>query len=567
MSGGQSTGGELFAKGKRVDRYEIREAIGQGGMGAVYRAFDTKLGRMVALKTVVAHRRGAMTEELRQRFMREALAASKVDHRNVVRVLDFGFTEDGSPFIVMEYLRGQDLGARLRHNGGPLSVELVVDVMLGVCAALRACHQAGIIHRDLKPANIFLADADTGYEVKVLDFGVSKAPLAGDLTEDGQILGTPQYLSPEQVDGRTVPESDQYALGMLLYACLTNRLPYERHQNISLLRAIELGKFDPPRAHRPELPPALEAIILQALSVSPTDRFPSVHALGQRLWEFASPTGREQWRAYYFQPAPAKPKESTVGVAVLEELARGTLKGPGPAPVPALAPTEALANIEPAARAVTPPGTKPGPQALISTKLSRPDTPASAPAASPAAAEGSLIDVAGESAIRNAIGGGGRNARRALLLLVGAGAAVAAVVVVRARIDQSPPPRDAQPSIATSAAARPALGSTPEAALPQSGSAASPASPPKPQPQDRPRANPAIETESAAKVVAEKPHEGIKPDQPASPARTPKSASGKTSSAKLSTAKPSSKREKAGRHAGAASDGTRGTPDDVPIMP
>jgi serine/threonine-protein kinase len=556
MSGGQSTGGELFAKGKRVDRYEIREAIGQGGMGAVYRAFDTKLGRMVALKTVVAHRRGGMTDELRQRFMREALAASKVDHRNVVRVLDFGFTEDGSPFIVMEYLRGEDLGARLRKNGGPLPVELVVDVMLGVCAALRACHQAGIIHRDLKPANIFLADADTGYEVKVLDFGVSKAPLAGDLTEDGQILGTPQYLSPEQVDGRTVPESDQYALGMLLYACLTNRLPYERHQNISLLRAIELGKFDPPRAHRPELPPALEAIILQALRVSPDERFPSVHALGQRLWEFASPTGRDQWRTYYFQPAPAKPKESTVGVGVLEELARGTLKGPGPAPAPALAPTEALAHVEPAARAVTPAGARPGPQALISTKLHRPETPAPPSVAAgggPASAEGSLIDVAGESAIRHAIGGGGRTARRTLLLLVGGGAVAAAVFFARARMDRAPSPRDAPSSIATPAAARPALGSTPERAPAQPEPAAPPA-PIAPPPDSSPRATPERETGSPAKVDPKSSPEPAKPTAPAH-------------AAKVSAVKAPPKRGKTARHAGGAPDTNRGAPDDVPIMP
>jgi tRNA A-37 threonylcarbamoyl transferase component Bud32 len=555
MPGGQSTGGELFAKGKRVDRYEIREAIGQGGMGAVYRAFDTKLGRMVALKTVVAHRRGAMSEELRQRFMREALAASKVDHRNVVRVLDFGFTEDGSPFIVMEYLRGQDLGARLRQNAGPLPVELVIDVMLGVCAALRACHQAGIIHRDLKPANIFLADADTGYEVKVLDFGVSKAPLAGDLTEDGQILGTPQYLSPEQVEGRTVPESDQYALGMLLYACLTNRLPYEQHQNISLLRAIELGKFDPPRAHRPDLPPALEAIILQALRVSPGERFPSVHALGQRLWEFASPTGRDQWRAYYFQPAPAKPKESTVGVGVLEELARGTLKGPGPGPVPALAPTEALAHVEPAARAVTPAGARPGPQALISTKLSRPETPA--PGAGPGAAEGSLIDVAGESAIRQYIGGGGRTARRALLLLVGGGAVVAAVFIGRARMEHAAPRRDAQPSMAAPAAlVRPMPSSTAEPAIPQPEPAAATA-PPPPSPEDRPRPAPPGETGALPAKAAAK-------DAHAAPAQA--SAQGPRP-LKPSSTKGPSKKDRAARRTGTASESSRSTPDDVPIMP
>ncbi len=434
MPGGPSTGGELFAKGQRVDRYEIREAIGQGGMGAVYRAYDTKLGRMVALKTVVAHRRAAMSDELRQRFMREALAVSKVDHRNVVRVLDFGFTEDGCPFIVMEYLRGQDLGARLRQNGGPLPVELVVDVMLGVCAALRACHEAGIIHRDLKPANIFLADADTGYEVKVLDFGVSKAPLAGDLTEDGQILGTPQYLSPEQVEGRTVPESDQYALGVLIYVCLTTRLPYEQHQNISLLRAIELGRFDPPRVHRPDLPPGLEAIILQAMHVSPAQRFPSVHALGQRLWEFASPNGREHWRSYYFPTSPpARQKDSTTGVPLLGQMGRGSSKGSGSSPPPhGLAPTEALLPATPPARAVVPGNVK-HPQAFISTKWARPATPPPDPSPGTApSAEGSLIDVAGESAFRHSLTGSGRSARRALLLLVG-GAAVAAAVYRGAR--------------------------------------------------------------------------------------------------------------------------------------
>ena len=242
-------GEDLFAKGQRIDRYEIRDLIGQGGMGAVYRALDTKLGRTVALKTVVAHRRGALlTDDMRQRFMREALAASKVDHRNVVQVLDFGIVDDGTPYLVMEYLRGQDLGVLLKNSREPLAVDYVVDIMLGVCAALRACHHVGIIHRDLKPANIFLCETDTGDEVKVLDFGVSKLALDGSITEDGQILGTPQYLSPEQVEGRVVPESDQYALGMLLYACLTRELPYQGLQHLALLHAIANGNFEPPRA-------------------------------------------------------------------------------------------------------------------------------------------------------------------------------------------------------------------------------------------------------------------------------------------------------------------------------
>jgi serine/threonine-protein kinase len=285
---------------RKIDRYQLQELIGCGGMGAVYRALDTKLGRTVALKTATSKRTGArLTDRVRQRFLREAMALSKVEHRNVVQVLDFGFADDGTPFLVMEHLRGQDLGARLATAPAPLAVTEAVDIMLGVCAALRACHRVGIIHRDLKPGNIFLAETETGREVKVLDFGVSKAPTADDLTREGQILGTPQYLAPEQIDGKVGPASDQYALGVLLYVCLTLRLPYEDHENRDLLRAIETGKFEAPRALRPDLPPELEEILLRAMHVSPADRFESVYALGRRLWNLASPRAQEEWRSYY----------------------------------------------------------------------------------------------------------------------------------------------------------------------------------------------------------------------------------------------------------------------------
>src|SRR6187397_1850615 len=130
---------DTFAKGQRTDRYEIREHVGQGGMGAVYRALDTKPGRTVALKTVVAHRRCArLTDEIRERFMRETLAASRVDHRNVAHVLEFGFTDDGTPYMVMEYLRGRSLGDVREEATAPLGLDRVADVMLSVCAALRA---------------------------------------------------------------------------------------------------------------------------------------------------------------------------------------------------------------------------------------------------------------------------------------------------------------------------------------------------------------------------------------------------------------------------------------------
>jgi serine/threonine-protein kinase len=317
---------------RKIDRYELGELIGCGGMGAVYRAVDTKLGRTVALKTTTGRPSGArLTDRVRQRFLREAMALSKVEHRNVVQVLDFGFADDGTPFLVMEHLRGQDLGARLAAAKTPLPVTEAVDIMLGVCAALRACHRVGIIHRDLKPGNVFLAETDTGPEVKVLDFGVSKAPTADDLTREGQILGTPQYLAPEQIDGKVGPASDQYALGVLLYVCLTLRLPYEDHENRALLRAIETGNFEAPRKLRPELSPELEAILLRAMHVSPSDRFESVYALGQRLWDLASPRAQEEWRGYYL-PQSRGPRPPAAAVLARTELLEDS---PGGDPEPA----------------------------------------------------------------------------------------------------------------------------------------------------------------------------------------------------------------------------------------
>jgi eukaryotic-like serine/threonine-protein kinase len=368
-------------KRRRIDRYELHELIGEGGMGAVYRAVDSRLGRTVAVKTVVAHRSEAgLANELRQRFMREALAASRVAHRNVVQVIDFGVTEDGTPYLVMEYLRGRDLGVVLQKSKEPMAIEYVADIMLCVCAALRACHEQGVVHRDLKPSNIFLADTDTGPEVKVLDFGVSKAPIAGDLTQEGQILGTPQYLSPEQVNGKVGPGSDQYALGVLLYVCLTKKLPFEEHQNLSLLRAIEIGRFRGPRAHRPEIPAELEAIILRAMHAEPARRFESVHALGQALWKFASARGQVEWKNYYFQTPPAAADGGTA-----KEIAFAPAGASDGIPVARPIESTLLSHDDDAADADAGAGStgSAGPQLFISTKLAKPtpNVPATPPPA------------------------------------------------------------------------------------------------------------------------------------------------------------------------------------------
>ena len=470
---------DRFVKGQRIDRYEIREHIGQGGMGAVYRAIDSKLGRTVALKTVVAHRRGdKMTEEVRERFMREALAASRVEHRNVVQVLDFGFADDGTPYMVMEHLRGQSLSAILRSAREPLAIDYVADVMLSVCAALRACHHVGIIHRDLKPANIFLCDTDTGWEVKVLDFGISKAPAADDLTQDGQIIGTPQYLSPEQIEGTVGPESDQYALGVLMYASLTGRLPYASYQSMRLLRAISEGTFDPPRTLRPDLPEALEAIVLRAMHLAPSQRFESIHALGQRLWAFASARGQAQWKAFYFHtPAAASPLAMTAAAP------------PAPASAPSLvaAPAhlkdgkrsvDSTASLE-AVEAFTrtePPQVTIGPGHFAITKTA---------AASDVGESTSLShsDIAGESALSDASGANssdraGRTKRWLAMLALAGAAGVGLVAILR----PSPGRRPVAP-LSAPAASRP---------TPASATATDPRPTPPPAPIVAPAASPPV---------------------------------------------------------------------------
>jgi serine/threonine-protein kinase len=419
-----------FDAGHRIDRYELRELIGRGGMGSVYRAIDTKLGRTVAVKTVAGRRSGArLTDRVRQRFLREAMALSKVEHRNVVQVMDFGFADDGTPFLVMEHLRGRDLGALLAQSRTPPTVAHVVDIMLGVCAALRACHRVGIVHRDLKPGNIFLVDTDTGAEVKVLDFGVSKAPTSDDLTREGQIVGTPQYLAPEQVDGKVGPASDQYALGVLIYACLTLRLPYEDHQSFGLLRAIETGKFESPRMFRPDLPEALERIVLRAMHVVPAERFESVYALGRELWPLASPRGRDEWRNYYFPPEAGDRAPAQIGeVSKTQILQRPT--------------TSDRSAVK-------------GALLYLSTKLAKPRTPD--PAQAPVEPEAQAAD---EAEIETDVG-----ARRWRLSLPGLAVAVVSIAigigVVRVRT-RRPAPSSPRAAVSVSSRARPAATEPPK---------------------------------------------------------------------------------------------------------
>jgi len=283
-----------FPPGHRLGKYEIRRLIGAGGMGAVYEAHHTEIGKRVAIKVLAPEL--AAAPGARTRFLREAQLTSKINHPNIVAVNDMG-NEHGCAFIVMEFLDGQDLSHRV-ERGGPMPVEELVDVMLPVCSAVAEAHRVGITHRDLKPQNIFLARGPRGVEPKVLDFGISKGndTKPGALTGTGMI-GTPFYFAPEQIlDARSAgPASDQYALGVIIYECLSGRRPYEDDNLFRVFQAIVEGNAPPVGQLRPGLPAQLQQVVARAMNKAPGARFASAGALGRALLPFASARARSVW--------------------------------------------------------------------------------------------------------------------------------------------------------------------------------------------------------------------------------------------------------------------------------
>src|SRR5262245_12717099 len=244
--------------GARLGKYQIVRLLGAGGMGAVYEATHSEIGKRVAVKTLspaVAAIPGA-----RQRFLREAQLTSRLNHPHIVDLTDMG-TEGRTAYLVMEMLKGEDLSHRLERTG-PMIPQELVDLMLPVCSALLVAHEAGIVHRDLKPQNIFLESGIQGIVPKVLDFGISKssdADASSSLTGTGSVIGTPHYLAPEQIKhARTAgPASDQYSIGVILYRCLSNANPFESDSLFGILQAIVTEKPVPLLERRPDLPKGL----------------------------------------------------------------------------------------------------------------------------------------------------------------------------------------------------------------------------------------------------------------------------------------------------------------------
>ncbi|MBV9949364.1 MAG: protein kinase [Myxococcales bacterium] len=330
-------------------RFRVVSLLARGGMGKVYRAEQSPLGRVCAIKVLNPSYAGEHDPEFHKRFFLEASIASKLTHPNTVTIFDYGRTDDDIYFMAMEYLEGYTLHRAIRESGH-LAEDRAVHISQQICRALREAHAIGVIHRDLKPANIFLVEhGDEADFVKVLDFGLVKlADNKGeDLTQTGMFMGSPKYMSPEQIRGdRIDARSDVYALGIMMYEMLTGKVPFDRPNSVNILMAHVTEEPPALRAMNPAISVSawLEETVGRCLAKDPAHRFQSMDELLSALKRasgvapLATITGLE-----------ATERGSMIGSGPRgERQSRDSLRpGPGPVPGPGMDSLAPRAGPEP----------------------------------------------------------------------------------------------------------------------------------------------------------------------------------------------------------------------------
>ncbi|GAQ53811.1 serine/threonine-protein kinase PknB [Streptomyces acidiscabies] len=311
-------------------RYQVRGLLGEGGMASVHLAYDSVLDRQVAVKTL--HSQLGREEAFRERFRREAQAVAKLSHTNIVSVFDTGEDVSGgetTPYIVMEFVEGRPLGSVLDTDVtqyGAMPADKALQITADVLAALDISHEMGLVHRDIKPGNVMMTKRGV---VKVMDFGIARAMQSGvtSMTQTGMVVGTPQYLSPEQALGRAVDaRSDLYSVGIMLFQLVTGRLPFDADSPLAI--AYAHVQEEPPRASsiNRALPPAVDALIARALKKNPNERFPSAVAMRDECLRVAA-----SFQAAPPSIVPGQPTSSGQGVgsAVFPPVGPST-PAPGP---------------------------------------------------------------------------------------------------------------------------------------------------------------------------------------------------------------------------------------------
>ncbi|WP_338698493.1 protein kinase [Streptomyces sp. Q6] len=337
-SAGGAQNGRYAGRALANDRYRLHDLLGEGGMASVHLAHDTRLDRPVAIKTL--HTELGREPAFRERFRREAQSVAKLTHTNIVSVFDSGEDDlDGTitPYIVMEYVEGRPLGSVLDEDVrqlGAMPTDKALKITADVLAALEISHEMGLVHRDIKPGNVMMTKRNV---VKVMDFGIARAMQSGvtSMTQTGMVVGTPQYLSPEQALGRGVDaRSDLYSVGIMLFQLVTGRLPFEADSPLAIAYAHVQEEPVAPSSINRALPPAIDALVARALKKNPNERFPSAEAMRDECLRVAQSLSAGPSAAPSIVPGAQTSSGAGVGSAVFPPVDQNGAPTPGPVQTP-----------------------------------------------------------------------------------------------------------------------------------------------------------------------------------------------------------------------------------------